>query len=108
MTPYKLVRQMTLTGDQIDKDKRIINIQPVKVDEDGDLVAANFQEHFVMEFTDDIGKGTAAAKSAGDAPTKAEFDALVDKHNKLLAEFNELVATAEKCGILHHLSTNSK
>lgn len=107
MTPYKLVSQLQLTGDDIDKSKRIINIQPVKLDEDGDLIAANFQEHFVMEFTDDIGKGVAAAKSAGATPTKAEFDALVDAHNKLLAEFNELVQKAEDCGILHHLSTDN-
>lgn len=92
--PVKYLRQTAILGKDLDPTKRIVNVQFVKNDADGDLTPANLQEQFVMEFTDDIGK--LAHVTA--APTADQFNALLD-------QFNELVAKAEACGILHRLST---
>lgn len=48
-----------------------------------------------------VGKANAAvAAAAGDAPTKAEHDALVTAYNELAKEFNALVAGLVAAGVV--------
>lgn len=97
MTPIQLFEQANLTSDKLPTDLPVQYMQMIKQSSTGTPEAVGIQEEFVLEFTNNIGD---VVHAAADTPTAAEFNALVD-------QFNELVAKMEDCGILQRPNSAS-
>lgn len=89
MAPIQLLEQANLTSNKLPADLPVQYVQMVK-NSSTKPEAVGIQEEFVLEFTNNIGD---VANAAGEAPTATEYNALV-------AQFNELIAKMESCGIL--------
>lgn len=106
----KLVDQ--LTDEQVAEQYPAMDAQLVEVGDTGKVEPITPQRRFVLEFDPAIGEITANATdnvpaAAGDAPTKAEFDAQVTayneaagKLNELITEFNQLVTQLDNNGLI--------
>ena len=97
MAPIQLFEQANLTNNKIPADLPVQYMQMIKQSSTGTPEAVGIQEEFVLEFTNNIGD---VANAAGEAPTATEYNALV-------AQFNELIAKMEACGILQRPNSAS-
>ena len=68
---------------------RVIPAASAKLDPNADVADVVF-----------VGSNAAVAVAVGDAPTKAEHDALVTAYNELAKEFNALVAGLVAAGVV--------
>lgn len=109
----KLIRIVSqLTDEQVANEEPAMDAQLVEVEDSGDVTPITPQRRFVLEFDQAIGEITANATdnvpvATGDAPTKAEFDALTTayneaagKLNELTTEFNQLVSQLDNNGLI--------